>query len=112
MDHTTLTLVIGKLKARIQSIRKSGLQMKPRFEISKLTHTTTAKGVFYFTEDEILGFSSLENEWGRLRRTFTTTAQVEFLFKRREFKPELAVRERELSIRLRRSDPSNKDFNV
>ena len=31
-DHT---LVIGKLKARIQSIRKSVLQRNPRFEISK-----------------------------------------------------------------------------
>ena len=76
-DHT---LLIGKLKVRIQTIQKSGLQRDQKFDISKLKtpaqqeeFSLSQRNRFQVLAD--LEDGSLENKWGRVKSTFTTTAE-------------------------------------
>lgn len=86
-DHT---LVMGKLKAMIQSIKKSRSQRNPRLDISKLMtvqqkeFSLSLTNTFQALAD--LEDGSLEKKWERVKSSFTTTAKDELGSKKREFK--------------------------
>ena len=93
-DHI---LVIEKLKAKIQSIRKSELQKNQRFDISKIKTPTQQKEFSLSLINRCqalvdLEDGSLENKWERVKSTYTTTAEEELGFKKREFKSWLSER--------------------
>jgi len=116
-DHT---LVIGKLKARIQSIRKSGLQRNQGFHISKLKTPAQQKEFSLSRNNRFqalvdLEDGSLENKWERVKSTFTTTAEKELGFKKREFKSWLSgrtikkIEERRSIKQCKNMDPETAD---
>jgi len=83
LEHT---LVIGILKARIQSIRKLGLQRKPRLDISKLKAPAQQKEFSLLLRNSLQVLAedtSLENKLGRDKSMFTTTAEEDLGFKKR-----------------------------
>ena len=87
-DHA---LVMGKLRVKISSIKKTELQRNPRFNISKLAteeqrqeFSVAISNKFQALAD--LDDGSLEKKWERVRSTFTSACEDQLGFRKREYK--------------------------
>ena len=105
-DHT---LVIGKLKAMIQSTRmkKSGLRGNPRFNISKLKTPAQQKEFSHSLSNRFQVLADINGNDPRARSRQLWRKNWD---SRRENLR--AGYQKELSKRLRRGDPSYKDFTM
>ena len=91
-DHA---LVMGKLKVKITSVKKTGLQRNPRYDVSKLMTQEQRQEFSVAISNRFQALADLEDgtiekKWERVRTTFTSACEEVLGFRKRELKPWLS----------------------